>query len=736
MRKRVPRRVERSIALSCLIALPAAATIYESPINVRDEDDLRAMGERGDLSDATVQTLLELMQDGVDLNTAGRDELYELPGLTYAEVDAVIAFRATQGRVDEPSALVAAGALTPEQLREIAPFILRAERGRAGSPVSGHYRAMGLYTLTDAVPPPVFAQALLRGPSGFSGGIGVTTARNRPGSPFYDATRDAPSVTPPQYALDVPKFFLQWRGANVHVLAGTFRVGFGERLTLDTTARYRPSGVYADDIYYVPRSLVGACHVSAGELGDTPCDPAQRSHYETNDFKWRDSFRGVAVSVENLSLAATGWHASLDGFASYQTRSIYQYELFSRSFCDDPRTRTRECQAPSVYEHIGDGSGAEPTLEYSTLPDVFDELAAGGHIEVANAMFTFGVTGYGAMPRFRVPQLQLDFQSWSKYPFNGPFGAIGTHARATLAGWSLFLEVARSFDHEPLGGGGLGAVLRAVYGRRGRELELVARYYDILFVNPYARPVSSPDDVDGSRARDEAGLRVKYGDRSLGRFQLRSFIDFWVLPYDAKLIDAQLTGSDTGDKAGTANLWAQLRGDYRGWKLFEPSLWLDYRNKDLAHSGNGACYASADGRSFPPGMLCTGERYRIAARLDVRPFGETLAFTATYLHDFVSDVRYVDRLDQDARFLFEVRSRPLQWLLLRARLRYTKLDLFTNDALEQSLWSFLEATWLGLRPVQVTARYDNYLWLDRRPSTLNRTPNPEHRFRLELEGHF
>jgi hypothetical protein len=726
----------RSIALTFVMSLRAAAAIYESPIRVDDEDDLRAMGERGDLSDATVQTLIELMQDRVDLNSAGRDELYELPGLTPSDVDAILAFRTDRGGIDSPAQLVTAQALTPEQLLEIAPFILHTGPSSTPLPVSGHYRAMALYTLTDPVAPPDLLQAWLRGPWGLAGGIGLTTTRNRPSAPRYDASRDALSVAPLQVAFALPKFFVQWRGANVHIVAGTFRVGFAEHLTLDDTVRLGPSGVYADDIFYVSPSLVGACHLSTGELGSTPCDGAAKSHYETNDFKWRDPFRGVAASVENLSLGAGGWHASLHGFGSYQTRSLYQYEIFSHRFCDDPRAGTRECKAPPVYEQRGDGSGDEPTVAYSTLPDLFDELAAGGHLEIGNGMLTFGVTGYGAGPRFRVPELRLDFQSWSKYPFDGAFGAIGTNVRLAVAAWTLVLEVARSFDHEPLGGGGVGAVLRAVWDLKRRELELVARYYDLRFVNPYARPVSSPDAIDGSRARDEAGLRVKLTDRSLGALQLRSFIDVWVLPYDAQLIDAQITGNNTGYKAGTANLWGQIRGDYRGWKRFQPSLWVDYRNKDLGHSGDGACYSSADGRVYPPDVLCTGERLRLAARVEVRPLDDALSFALTYLHDFVSDLRYLDRLDQDARCLLEVRSQPVPWLLLRARARYSKLDLFSNDHLEQSLWSFLEATFLGLRWLRVTARYDNYVWLDQRPSTLRRTPNPEHRMRLELEGHF
>jgi hypothetical protein len=731
----VMRRHSLTVLCTLCASVRAHSAIYESPVSVEDEDDVFAMGERGELSDATVQTLLELMEDGVDLNTAGRDELYELPGLTYSDVDAIIAFRTAHGGIDDPSQLVAAGALTAEQLLEIAPFVLSTEPGGGSVPLSGHYRAMGLYTLTDTQAPPAFLQAQLRGPVGMSGGIGITTTRNRVGSPAYDPDRDTLTVDPNVYTVNVPKFFLQWRSAHTKILFGTFRIGFGERLTLDDTTRYTPHGIYSDDIFFPPGALTGSCHLSTGELPSVPCDTGDKSHYQTSDFRWRDPFRGVAASIENLPLGS-GWSASLYGFGSYQTRSIYQYQIYDRRFCDDPRSTSAECSAPDVFLRAGDGSGLEPKLAYATLPAVLDEIAAAGHAELGNSMFTIGVTGYGAIPKWHVPELALDFQEWAKYPFGGPFGAVGINGRATLDDWNLFLELARSFDMEPGGGGGFGAVARAVYGVKRRELELVARYYDIRFVNPYARPVSSPDEIDGSRARDEAGFRVKYTDRSLGAFTLRSFIDFWVLPYDAKTLDAVITGNNDGYKAGTANLWGHIRGDYTGWRLLEPSLWFDYRNKNLASSGYGACYSSSDSRYVPGGVLCSGELYRIAARLDFRPLGNKLELLLTYMHDLVSDLKYTDRLDQDMRVTLEVRSEPTQWLLVRARARYLHADIFTNNRLEESLWSFLALTYTGFRALHVTVRYDNYLWLDQRTSTLNRVPNPENRLRLELAGRF
>src|SRR5262249_18554799 len=155
----------------------------------------------------------------------------------------------------------------------IAPFVLSTEPGGKGIPFSGHYRAMGIYTLTDPDPPPAFLQASLRGPVGFSGGIGMTTTRNQPGAPYYAIDRDALTVDATKYSVEFAKFFVQGRRANAKVLFGAFRVGFGDRLTLDHTVRYAPPGIYADDIFYIPRYLVGSCPLSPGDLDDTPCDP-------------------------------------------------------------------------------------------------------------------------------------------------------------------------------------------------------------------------------------------------------------------------------------------------------------------------------------------------------------------------------------------------------------------------------------------------------------------------------
>ncbi len=747
----------RSVVCATLISLPAYATIYESAVAADDEDDLRSAAERGEISDATMQTLLELLNDGVDLNTATRDELYELPSLTYADVDAIVEYRKKEGHIDDPAVLVGAGAITPEQLLQIAPFIIITE-AKPVIPIGGYYRLLGAYTIGDPLAPPAFLQARLRGPFSLSGGLGATFTRRRVGSPFFDATREPRdgsfadgtlAVRPSGYSVEVPKFWLQWRSTKLRVIAGTFRIGFGQRLTLDNTTRYTPKGLSPDNVFYVNRDLSGLCRLSQGEITTTqPVCPTEMDRYVTDDFKWRDPFRGIAFSAENLELGETA-KASFYAFGSYQTRSIYQYEIYDRRICANPRDDEDDnCKAPYVYIDRGDGALQQARASYSVLPNLWDELSAGGHASFSPVpMLELGLTGYGALPRWHVPEMQLDFQEYARYPFGGPWGAVGLDGRVTAGPWDLYFEVARSFDSMPSGGGGWGAVQRSVWGKKKRELEITLRLYDINYANPYARPVSSPDELEGQRARDEAGIRVKYTDRTLGDFNVRGFVDFWVLPWDQGGIEGEVLGKSTGFRAGTMNMWALARVDYKGWDFFEPSLWFDYRNKDLTNQNGdafnpaiGRCYTSVDGRA--PGLidgepqLCIGERYRSALQLRFRPIKKKLELFLTYIHDFLSDLpaEYPGGLSQDVRLTAEVRSQPIPELLFRLRSRYLNGDLYSNTRVEESLWSFLEVTWLGWKVFHVTVRYDIYLWLSQNLS--KRVPNPEHRLRLELEGRF
>jgi hypothetical protein len=730
----------RGVCLVLLLgAAPALAVQYEANIDVASEQDLYDLAARNEISDETLETLVELMDDGVDLNSASREDLYALPNLTYAEVDAIIQYRRSkgEGRIEDPAELVTSGALTAATLVQIAPFLLIVPDG-AHVPISGKVRVQSRYTAGDALAPPAVLRTTLRGPYDLSFGLGMLTARTIPGPVTYDKGRNALTAELPAYSIQVPKFFLQWKSQNRSAILGTFRIGFGQRLTLDNTTRYTPDGFYADATLTQYTDLTSLCRQSAGELPDSPCAGDLGNTYVTPDYSWRPTFRGVAGSIKDLGIGETA-RLSLHGFLSYQDKSAYQYALVDRGVCSDPRNDDDlvNCLSPLVYVKQPNPGTPTSRFSYTTLPGVYDELAGGGNIKLElGPRVRIGTTAYYAMNLWRVEGINLDLQEWSAASlYNGPFGAVGVDGALSLGELNFFAELTRTFDSlpGPVGGGGIGVLQRSTYSLKKQEIELSFRYYQKNFANPRSRPISAPDQFEGRRARNEAGARLTYLGKPVDDWSFRAFVDAWILPEDM----------ETPGTAGTANLYGLLRADFLGWRFFQPAALIDYRNKDLGKGGHGQCYADTQIVILGEPQPCSGEYYRVAGRFKFQP-ADRLTLTLQYAHEFLDDVKYTDRFRQDMRVSGDVAYAPTDSLRLKARTTF--LNEAIGDAayggtnqlrpLEKSLWSWVSVTWLASRPFQVTARYDLYAYLDERPSTLLRIPRPEHRFRLDIESKF
>jgi hypothetical protein len=729
------------VVASCLIAHSAMAAIYETAVNADDEEDIFAMYQRGDLSQDTADTLLELMREGVDLNTASRERLYDLPGLTYADVDKILLYREQKGRIDDPTELVGIEAITPEQFIGIAPYI-RIEPPQTKLPFSGKLRLVSQYTIQDTLPPPLFATGRFKLPFDLSAGFMVTGSRLDPATPRYDPALGL--VTDGyRYRPDAPRFFAQWQNGNRRVVLGTYTLGFAERLVLDNTRRVTPKGIYLTDDYRRSQDLASRCRTSTDTGSEPPPECATQSQYVTADYQTRDVFRGVAASLENLELGDQA-SMSMYGFLSYQSRGIYQYDLYDRSRCEDPRSGSADCGAPRFSVITPTETNTGWRLRYATLPTFFDELAGGGHVDFKpNYRLRFGVTGYGAAPFFNsVPpgsSIQVDFQDTSRYPNGGAYGAIGVDAQAVISEFNLHLEVARSFDRA-IGnnGGGFAAIQRTTWAPKNHEVELVLRYYDNRYLNPYARPFSGPDEDAGQRARNELGARLRYFGKPNKDWQLRATADFWTLPFAGR-----------SGPAGTTNLILLSRVDFTGWKFFKPGVWFRISDRNLAQSQRGNCtQADINNIAFEPinatddfdgdVSFFTCDNYRVAQRFDVRPFGKYLVFIEQAAFTWRDDLNsaYRENFRQDLQVWGELRSQPVDWLQLRVRTRYLNQGIESPTTYEESLWTFGEASWLPFKGTKVSLRYDLYVWLDQRASTLRRQPSPEHRFLLDVRTSF
>jgi hypothetical protein len=726
----------RTLFLVCFVASGATfAAIYEKPVTIEDANDLDSMLEREELSTEEYESLRELLEDGVDLNSGGREDLYDLPSLTWEDVDSIIAYRTQKGRIENPVELVAAGALTEDQLLEITPFI-RLDPPPERISLSGKYRLATAFTTSDNIPPPVMSYLNLKGPLDLSGGMAFTTTRNRTSTPRFDPLHvDALQVDGRAYRPEFIRYHLQWKAGQRRVVVGTYFIGFGERVTLDNSRHRAPSGIYLSNDFKRESELDRSCNVSTtggiDEFENLPCAGFGTNLYVTPDFGWRTPFRGAAASIENIDLGAHR-RLSLYGFVSYQSRSLYQYEMYNRETCDDPRVRddrgeqATSCKAPPVFVHQADPFAPDVKLIFSTLPHLYNELIGGGHVTYhASERHRLGLTAYGATNYFAGAPLKLDFQDWAATPFGGPFGAVGIDGQSTVGNFDFFFEATRSLDSTG-GGGGFGVLQRTQFDYRKQSLELALRYYDNKFDNPYARPISAPDELEGLRARNEVGARLTYSAR-LGDFKLVARVDAWVLPF---------TNPKEGP-AGMANLYGTVRLGFRRFPNFEPAVWVDVRNRNLASSVHGSCssgtiiYVEGDSN-----FACSGDSYKVTANIITRPLGRTLTLIAQGSLSWKDDVRYKTDFRRDVRAMLEVRSQVSEVITLRLKSRYLSQDISDNTYLEQSVWSFFEVGAQVHRTLKIVGRYDMYVFLDQRSGTLTRLPNPEHRLYLNLQGSF
>ncbi len=730
MAARFQRLAVAALLVGLLTARPARAADYGLFISVSDEDDLLELLHAGEIEEDVYQALLEILHDPVDLNGAGREVLYSLPNLTYGDVDAILAYREEVQTIQALDDLVAARVLAPDKVHALRPFVVVRPPSPPLWDTHGRLRTATAWVAGDEAVPPMLFHARVTTLRDVEAGIAGVVSRNRVSNVQYDETRQALFADPPATKFYLPKYFVQWDTDRVRVIAGTFRIGFGQRLTLDNTGMARPDGARPDDLVALDYDLTTACRESAWDL-PSPCADAAGAIYETPDFRWTDRFRGVALGLRSVPVGS-GW-LQADAFGSYQTRGIYQYELYDRDRCPDPTDDDNPaCAAPPVLRWRGDPLAPTTRFSYQTLPDLFAEWAAGGNVSYFfDSRTHVGVTGYGAGVRWLARGISLDFQEWSRTPYGGPFGAVGVDATWGVGPWDLAAEVARSFDSQPAGGGYAGLV-RATLTLGNHEVEALARYYGLDYANPYARPPSEADEFDGLRARDETGLRLQYSGR-IRDLSLRGSLDLWTW---ATSLD------------GPLKMRLAVRADYKVARWFRPGAYLEFQDRDLRHSSRGACYEvpyeTIEGEPVP----CSGERVQGGLVLRFLPH-RNLTLSARYQHRFVDDHRtatdpatknryYVfgDRFRQDLIAWFSVAWRPLDWVRLRARLRYLNEDPSDDAYLEESLWGYVEAAVRVRRLLSARLRYEVYAWLDDRESTRHRSPNPAHWIRGDVVFEF
>lgn len=670
----------------------ASAAQYEVFIDIETEQDLYDLLVTEQISQTSFDALLLLFQTRVDLNRAARQDLYLLPNLDYAEVDRILAYRKEATSFESLDDLVAAGVLGPGLARSIRPFIIVGDSSAERSQTKAFLRLQGRWTgRYDRMPPPLALQARVRTLGKLDAGLAAALTRNGLRRVRWDSTRNALSAEPERARLEVPKLYLEWDDEQWEVVAGTYRIGFGQRLTFDVTDQVTPNGSFGDYELRPGDGLVLRCNRAQGELREMPCLDGGDARV-TPDYRWTNRLAGVAIGLRDLPLGQ-GWLQAYV-WGSYQVHRIPRTELADAAACDNPqRNEDPGCTAPRVYVLGHDRTAPAATAKLATLPAMYAEALAGTNVSYFwNDRAHLGVTGYGSMPRWLIEGAELGFQESSRKPFGGPFGAIGVDAAFGAGQRDFFAEVARSFDSQREGGGGYAALVRTVTTRLKSELDVSLRYYGSGYANPYARPVSAPDELDGLRARDEAGARVR-ATAALGpRVVLRTLVDGW----------RQLS-------TGALSALLFTRADWRITSSLIWSTWAEYRN------GSAQRFAVATQLAYEP-----VRRFRISGQGRYRWGGKLGG----------------ERLQQDLAAIVNLTARPVERLRVRCRLRYDFDDVWDNHRLLQSLWAYADFALILRDDDVLRLRYDVRVFVDERESTLSRVPNPEHWLGIEYVFRF
>ena len=681
--------LRRALLVACAVsAVPrgVSAVRYELFIDIDTEEDLYDLRVTEQISERSFNALLLLHQTRVELNEADREELYLLPNLDYGDVDRILAYREEAGWVRSMGDLVAAGVLSPEVADSLHAFVLFGAPANEKEGVAGFVRGQLRWTgRHDRLPPATALQARLRRAADLDAGLVAVLTRSRVRRVKWDPARRGLTVEPERVRLEVPKAYITWETDRSKIAAGTYRVGFGQRLTFDVTDQATPNGLFGDYELRRENELDLRCRRGAGERAASPCPEAPVARV-TPDFTWTNRLTGLGVGLKRRPVGPGWMQAYIWG--SYQVHRALSSEIVLAGCTDPRRDDDPSCASPRVYVREANAWAPAATISSASLPAVVGEGLAG-----ANASYFWsprnhlGVTGYGAVPRWRVDGVALDFQEHARKPFGGAFGAVGVNASAGLRRQDFFAEVARSFDRQAGGGGGFGAIVRSVTTLSDGEIDVSARYYEARYANPYARPISAPDELDGLRARDEVGARVRAAAQLAPRLALAGLADAW-----KRLSSGLLSGL------------VFVRLDLRlappwGW-----AFWVEHRS--------------------------ASRRTLLATRFVYAPI-RTIELSWQAQHRWLDASLAERRRQQDLAAVLSLTARPLDPLRVRLRARYDFNDLFDNHRLAQTLWVYADTAWTLRDRDVLRLRYDLRAYLDERESTRVRAPNPEHWLWLE-----
>ncbi len=489
----------------------ADARVYPVPLLVTNEDDLRNHYEDGLIDDEEFSVLVELLNNPLDLNTATRGELYDLPGVTMRAARDILTERrrAPFTTLDELQERIEG--IDQMVVRDIQSFAIasppREKQGFDPDQIAGRvYLRTGMYL--DKFPPlendhpnkthkpeqlgyPNLPGTQITADMKYGRDYGAGTVL------LFQPEVKAAVYDPNDRDFDV-SYGMQGHVGRVYAWAekdklsgiiGHYTVGFGQGLTFDRTSRTQPNGWYKD------------VSVSADEL-------FRRFRLTKVLFGGAGTHR---ADLGGVTLETTA-------FASVDDYDLYQYDM-GMTGGEVVDWTTTETDSPRVYL---DGQ----KIGWANLPNAYREMIGGVGLNLETTeRSSIGLTAYAAhQDRTTIEGVEDNEQFVIRggYPINeDTYGAVGVNGSYGVGIVDFFGEGAMSFT------GGGAVLVKALINPLGSELELSLRHYGTGYDNPYARGIAAADQYLGMRDRDEQGARAKGFVDMTEKLRFQGIVDYW-----------------------------------------------------------------------------------------------------------------------------------------------------------------------------------------------------------------
>jgi len=670
-----------------LFTASAVAKEYRVPIVADTEDDILEMYYADDITVEERDLLLRLLEAPLDINEADRDELYDLPGLTYDLVDRIIAAR-EEKRFSRVSNLKKVPGLASHVYQQLQPFVKHVSKRKkptkgARKDLKGTFR----YQIVDRIRegdtdmPEMTLRGRVQGLDGFKAGFAVTLENGVGAAEWRDVDRGDPLadvwkvnyltgefqcndgaadyrcgrksvasavVDDPlerylitdgeHYRVPWPKIYVSAARGRWRAIAGSYKIGFGQRLVLDNTGRDKPHGFVADDATYGSESGV----------------------------RLSPDFMGLAGSYD----FALGGRLSLEvsPFFSWWRYDTYQYNLNH----EDGLTGERESY--TVASRVP-GTEYYRKHYYVTYPQAYDELLGGGNVSLKwGSRSHVGITGYGSAVGFHLKDHDTVFTTTSGYPIDRTaFGAFGLDAAVEIgADATLFAEVAAT---DQFSTDAMAAIVRGLWERKPLEIDVSARYLGDEYDNPHARGISMSDQWLGSSDRGEIGFRADASWKVAKWLRLRLGQDVWRA---ARWNDPNETVSNPAEKT---HLWRNetyLRVDGYPFDWWAIGVYGLFRDNDI--SASGWTWVDPGGDAEGVDYSFNGEQWRVGAQTSFTPLKWMrldLYYQVKFFHQ--KNLSLEKELQKGHYTYFKIRVKPVHWLTVSARAKYFKGELAAEE---------------------------------------------------------